>query len=271
MNEGLGQRASWIVAMLVLLAVGRWSWGLKQRRRKTDAAPEVGADYWLMFVALAMGIPLLVFQLVYSRSDNVRHMTPAYLPLTLALVLSTGRLLVKSWSWLVLIAFAYLSFVQVNREFIPLTNTPDDVWNWEPLYQICQAHHLCWPYIGRVGNAGQFCEPSIVYPWIKRGNWADCIWLWRSEEGTFDFAKVQQKLADRDLVLTAPDFHMPRQASMLADPLETDNAHNGDFQQRMLADPQWELAEKFPIGVVNPAEIWVFVRKVPLTRQRLSR
>ena len=271
MNEGLGLRASWIVLMLLLVVGLRVLIGARKSGSsaylKTGLGKPAGS---MILIALSAGIPILVFQVVYSHSNNVRHMTPAYFPLTIALAVAAGATgtLVSWWSWIVLIGFAYPAFVQVNSEFIPLTNTPDDVWNWEPVFQVCQAHHLRWPYIGRVGNAGQFCEPSIVYPWMKRGDWANCMWLWRSEEGAFNWKKVQAELADRDVVLTAPGFHVPRGVSALADPFELDNSHNDEFVQHLLADPQWELANKFSIGVINPAEIWVFVRKVRLARQQ---
>jgi hypothetical protein len=211
-----------------------------------------------------MGLPLPVFQLLFSKSDNVRHMTPAYIPLTLAVTLAaeSTRVLVSWWSWPVLIACAMPAFAQVNRECIPLTNTVDDIWNWEPFYEICQQRHLRFPMIGHLGNSSLFCDPAIVYPWARRGQWANSLWLWRPEEGTYDPTAIRRKLTDRQLVLTAPNFHMPKSGSMLADPVELDNAHNAEFADMMANDPQWELVGKFPIGVVNRAEIWVFARKL---------
>jgi len=222
----------------------------------------------VILVALAEGIPMLVVQLLFSKNDNVRHISPAYLPLTVALALGAGSagVLVSWWSWMVLLACAMPAFSHVKQEFIPLTITQDDVWDWTPLYQVCQEHQIRFPMIGHVGNTSQFCDPAISYPWAYRGEWVNSLWLWRSEEGEFDPAEVNQRMADRDLVLTAPDFHIRNSASMLADPVEADNAHNAEFARAMTANPDWELAGKFSIGVINRAEIWMFVRKAPLRK-----
>ena len=97
-------------------------------------------------------------------------MTPAYLPLTVAAAVAAGAsgVLAAWWSWPVLLAVARPAVQQVGHDFVPLTTTADDVWDWTPLYTICQAHGLRWPLIGRVGNAGQFNEPAIIAPWAER-------------------------------------------------------------------------------------------------------
>ncbi len=217
-----------------------------------------------IYFALAQGLPLPIFQLAYSHSDNARHVTPAYIPLTVAVALLAGAagVLAAWWSWPLLFAFAIPAAQQVGREFIPLTNTPDDVWDWEPLHQVCVDRHIKFPFIGYVGNCGQFNEPSIITPWLRQGDWATCEWSWKSEFGTFDWNTLQKKIADRDVMVTAPGFAVPKDGSMLADPLERDNSHNIELQQHLLADPAWDFAGKFPIGRVNKAEIWVFIRKI---------
>jgi hypothetical protein len=68
-------------------------------------------------------------------------------------------------------------------------------------------------------------------------------------------------LADRNLIVTAPDFQVLPSGGLLGDPMQRDNLHNAEFTHAMLADPAWELAGKFPIGVINRAEIWAFVRR----------
>jgi len=222
----------------------------------------------VILVALAAGIPMLLFQLMFSKNDNVRHASPAYLPLTVALALGAAAVgaLVSWWSWVVLLACVAPAFSHVMREFVPLTNTQDDVWDWQPVYQLCQDRHIRYPMIGHVGNSPQFCDPTIEFPWAWHGEWVNSLWRWRSEEGTYEPAKMSQRLADRDLVLTAPDLHMINGTSMLADPVEADNAHNAEFARAMMANPDWDLAGKFPIGMIHRAEIWMFVRKVPLRK-----
>jgi len=217
----------------------------------------------MILITLAMGLPLLVFQLLFSKSDNVRHMTPAYLPLTLAVTVAaaSASVLVSWWCWVGLIACALPAFAHVHREYVPMTIYADDVWDLDPIYQVAQQHNLRFPMIGYVGCCGQFCDPTLIYPWARRGQWANSLWLWRPEDGDYDPVKVHQKMADRDLVVTIPNFHMPASSSMLADPVELDNAHNAEFADAMMHDPQWEFAGKFSTGLVNRAEVWMFVRK----------
>jgi hypothetical protein len=268
-DEGMGRLpatiAGEVLGITVLIGAIRWGWSAWRSPGQKRPLGRVG---FVIVVALAEGLPMLLFQLMFSKNDNVRHMTPAYLPLTVAVALGAGAagVLVSWWSWAVLAMCVMPAFSHVKQEFIPLTDTQDDVWDWNPVYWVCQRHHIQYPLIGHVGNSAQFCDPAILYPWAWHGEWADSLWLWRSEEGSYDPVKVNQRMADRDLVLTAPGFFMPNTTSMLADPVEADNAHNAEFARAMMNNPDWELAGKFPIGVIHPAEIWMFVRKVPLRR-----
>jgi hypothetical protein len=264
MDEGIGQQPTLIAGAVLTLTIlaGTLRWIVTARKQPVPRFNRAGM---VILIALAEGIPMLLFQLLFSSNDNVRHVSPAYLPLTVALALSAAwaGVLISWWSWAVLIACVAPAFTHLQREVFPLTVTQDDVWDWTPLYQVCQDHHIQYPLIGHVGNSTQFCDPTISYPWAFRGEWVNSLWLWRSEDGTYDLAKVNQRMADRDLVLTALDFHITNSTSMLADPVEADNAHNAEFARAMMANPDWELAAKFAIGVNNKAEIWVFVRKVP--------
>ena len=265
-NEGMGPRAAAVFAGLAAVALltggARWWRRVEAGRSLATPAAALSPAGWLVVIGLAQGVPLLAFQLAFSSSDNTRHMTPAYLPLTVAAAVAAGSsgVLVAWWSWPLLLAAVAPAVQQVGHDFVPLTTTADDVWDWTPLYTICQAHGIRFPFIGRVGNAGQFCEPAIIAPWKSRGDWAVCEWLWRKEDGPFDWAKVEPELADRQVVLTAPHFAVPTDHSVLADPLQQDNAHNAAFADHMLHEPGWLPPEKFDIGVVNRATIWVFLR-----------
>ncbi len=255
-TEGLGPRAAAILAGLAGVAL--LAGGVRWWRRPAALSPAG----WLVVVAVAQGVPLLAFQLAFSDSDNVRHMTPAYLPLTVAAAVAAGSagVLAAAWSWPLLLAAAVPAVQQVGRDFVPLTTTADDVWDWAPLFEICRVHGLRYPLLGRVGNAAQFCDPAIVAPWKSRGDWAACRWLWRPEDGPFDWAKVEPLLADRQVVVTAPQFNVPADDHVLAEPLQQDNANNDQFADRMAHEPGWLPPERFDIGVVHKATVWVFLR-----------
>ena len=256
-TEGMGERAGGI--LVGLAAVGltvpfvRW-WrrvegGVVSAARAFDFSPAG----WVTILGLVQGVPLLAFQLLFSSSDNTRHMTPAYLPLTVAAAVAAGStgMLAAWWSWPVLIAVALPAVQQVGQLFVPLTTTADDVWDWTPLYTLCQARGLRFPQLGRVGNFGQFNEPSMEAPWFARGDRAYGKWLWRGEDGPFDWPAVRAALdaaPPRDVVVTTLGFHVPADHSMLADPLQQDNAHNAEFADHMAHEPGWLPAEKFDIG-----------------------
>ncbi len=268
-NEGMGPRAAYIFASLavvgLVVAGGRWWRSVELGRafapgQRLDLSPAG----WTVVLAVLSGVPLLAFQLMFSDSDNTRHMTPAYLPLTVAAAVGAARagVLAAWWSWPALVAVAIPAVQQVGHDFVPLTTTADDVWDWDPLYRICQKDGLKFPYIGYVGNAGQFCQPAIIAPWASRGDWAVSEWLWQKDyDGPFDMAKMRAKMADRKVVITAPGFKVPTDHSMLADPLQQDNANNAAFADAMTHEPGWLPPERFDIGVVNKATIWVFVRR----------
>jgi hypothetical protein len=154
-----------------------------------------------------------------------------------------------------------MAFAQLHQVEVPLTNALDDTWDWAPLYKMVESRGVRFPMIGHVGNSSQFCDPFLTEPWESRGWFASSLWLWRPEQGPFSIAAIRDELSDRNVVVTAPDFRVASDRSMLADPIALDNQHNAEFAQAMLHDPAWELAGKFPIGQINRAEIWVFVRR----------
>ncbi len=284
-SEGMGRPAAVILGTMIVLALLGGIMRLRslrlfarRLRRGEDSisvaefqtlpsAPAAGSEGTsvgvMILTGLVTGLPLLAFQLLFSKSDNVRHMTPAYFPITLAITMAAAWLggLVSWYAWTVLLVCAFCSISQLRDEYIPMTNQPDDIWDWDPIYAIAQQRQIRFPMIGHVGNAGLFCDPAITYPWVRRGRWANSQWLWRMEDGLYDPLSIHRKLVDHDMVLTAPDFHMPASGSMLADPVEQDNAHNAEFAAAMSHEPGWELAGKFSIGAINRGEIWVFVKK----------
>lgn len=269
-NEGMGPGAFLTLAGLAAAAAAVW--GVAAARRRAPADVEARPALVTAAVGLAAGVPMLLFQLGFSDSDNVRHMTPAYLPITVAVAVAAAPVLARWLSWPVLGVVAFALFGQVSRDFFPLTTTPDDVWDWEPLYRIVHDEHgLRFPYLGRVGNYGQFNEPSLEAPWRRRGDWAVSHWLWRAEDGPLDWPAAQAELVRLKIqvVVTAPGFTAPADGSRLPEPVRRDNADNAAFAAHMAREPGWLPPERFPIGTVNKAEVWVFVRDprgTPATR-----
>jgi hypothetical protein len=286
-NEGLGPGASIVCFFLALLGIPAVViWLRKNWRAIPTGTPVVyGPAGRVFLLGLAAGLPLPLFQMVFSQSSNHRHITPAYFPLTISLAVAAGMsgAMAVWWSWPILIAvfipacwqiwgFNNLAtppyhgtarYLRIDPLFIDYTTTADDVWDWEPLYQLLKGKNVRFPYIGRVGNGGQFNEPSIEAPWVSRGDWAYGVWLWKPEFGPYDWNAVKAKLDAEKItvVVTARQMIVKADGSRLAEPVVAENAHNDEFADQMQTLPNWTLIGKFPIGRVNKAQIWVFQRK----------
>jgi hypothetical protein len=271
LKEGIGVHAETILGALIvaatLTAAIGIAWKKFGQRQQKDAPviPMLSPELIVILLALSQALVLPIYQLICSLSNNVRHVSPAYLPMTLAVLLLAARVgTLLSWhSWIVFFITAWMAFTQLHQIDAPLTTTVDDVWDWAPLYQLAESRGIENPRIGYIGNTPHFCVPFLIEPWLSRGRLADDQWLWRLEDGPFDLATVRKKLVDRNLLLTAPDLKVPFTGGMMAEPLALDNEHNAEFAQALLADPAWELAGKFGIGLIDHAEIWVFVRRKP--------
>jgi hypothetical protein len=81
-------------------------------------------------------------------------------------------------------------------------------------------------------------------------------WLWRYEDGTFDWQKVMGSAAGSDLVVTAPYY---RGEAVIKE--DEDNRHNSEFAQRLSQDSRFQGPILFQVGRFSPVEIAVFAKR----------
>src|SRR5262249_39334061 len=131
-----------------------------------------------------------------------------------------------------------------------------DQWNWDPLRDLAREHGMQHPAVAYLGVGRTFNTPSIVYPWISRGEDVErATRLWHYEQGPLDWSDVLEQAAHSDLVVTAPRY--------VGDPLDKqdlDNAHNAEFAARLEADGRFSGPVTLTMGRFEPVEVDVFVR-----------
>jgi Dolichyl-phosphate-mannose-protein mannosyltransferase len=216
-----------------------------------------------VILALSQALPLLAIQLFYARNDNVRHLTPAYLPLITAVAIAAGAagLLTSGRSWLVLLAVALPALIQTKNSFLPIASYRTDVWDFTPIHDAAAARGITSPRIAYLGNGEYFNEPFFALPWSCLGQTADSQWLWRYEQGPINWKPLISSLNQFDMILTAPGIQLPADPSLLPDPQMLDNVNNAEFARCLLNDARFTGPEKFTIGTQTPTEIWLFFRK----------
>ncbi len=216
-----------------------------------------------VILALSQALPLLAIQLFYAHNDNVRHLTPAYLPLITAVTIAAGAtgLLSSRRSWLALLVIAISVLIQTKNSFLPIASYRTDIWDFTPIHDAAAAHGITSPHIAYLGNGEYFNEPFLALPWSHLGQTADIQWLWRYEQGLINWKPLISGLSQYDMVLTAPAIQLPADPSLLPDPQILDNVNNAEFARRLQADARFTGPEKFTIGTQNKTEIWLFFRK----------
>jgi hypothetical protein len=155
-------------------------------------------------------------------------------------------------------------------------------WDWRPLRNIINSCNIDTPRISYVeqkraingqvqygwnnpigtkisylGNGLAFNGSQIQYPWIAQGDPPpDVTWLWRYEDGPFDWQKVLTLVGQSDVVLTAPNY-----VGEVSDRQDADNQHNAEFAQRLSQDSRFQQPMRLEMGQLDPVEVLVFVKK----------
>ena len=209
-------------------------------------------------LALSQALPLFMIQLFFTQNDNVRHLTPAFIPLTIAIALSSAACL---RSWPILLTIAIPTLIQTQTTFLPIRNYVTDTWDFTPLHDSAAAHNITSPRIAYLGNSAYLNEPFLELPFARLGEPATAHWLWRYEQGPINWKSLISTLNQYDMILTAPAIQLPPDPSLLPDPQMLDNIHNAELANQLLSDPRFIGPEKFTTGKQTPTEIWLFCRK----------
>jgi 4-amino-4-deoxy-L-arabinose transferase-like glycosyltransferase len=137
-----------------------------------------------------------------------------------------------------------------------------DQWNWKPLQEISQSCGLEKPKIAFLGMGRPLNPPQILYPWFVNGGspsdrtgFYEPLWLYRYEQGAFDWNQVMSSAELSDIVLTAPAF-----VGQATDRQNLDNEHNREFAGRLAKDPLFQRPIHLQMGRFEPLEVLVFVK-----------
>lgn len=241
-----------------------------------------GAQRPALWVCACAGVPIVLAQLA-GTNHLLRHITPSVIPFAIAVGILAEKTL---WSrkpagmaFASLLLAAQLGMI-VYPVVFPNTAPVDigfvngalpwrslarfDQWNWKPLWEISNACNLESPRISYLGNGREFDPPAIQYPWLMAAMpmrlskiaYPDVTWLWRYEDGTFDWQKVMGSAAGSDLVVTAPYY---RGEAVIKE--DEDNRHNSEFAQRLSQDSRFQGPILFQVGRFSPVEIAVFAKR----------
>ena len=233
----------------------------------------------VLWVCLAGVLPIIMLQII-GNNQSVRFIIVTLIPLTLAmgLLLSVNQWLRKPVVILVLTTMFGFQLFQIAMS--PKTDPeqaqraaeergffgagPAEVfvyadhaqWDWEPLRKIGLSHDILLPTIAHLGNGTSFSSHHIKVPWIMQGQKITAQWLWRYEFGEIDWAQIDDRLLDFDIVLTAPGYK-----GNPLDKQELDNQHNSEFADRLRQNRRFMPPITLTMGITKPVDILVFVRK----------
>lgn len=234
-----------------------------------------------LWVCVCAGLPLVVLQLS-GMNHNLRYLTPAVITSAIAVgVLSEATGWIRSKAAVsitsILIIIQLLMIVTPVAFPKPYPVDPGLVngglpwgiwvrfeqWDWKPLRDIANSCDLQQPKISFLGIGRPLNPPQIQYPWFVDGTvssdawlWrSQPVWLWRYEQGIFDWREVMSASDQSDIVLTAPDF-----IGQVSDKQDLDNRYNREFAQRLAADPLFRAPIRLKMGRFEPVDVTVFVK-----------
>jgi 4-amino-4-deoxy-L-arabinose transferase-like glycosyltransferase len=226
------------------------------------------------------GVPCVLLQLS-GMNDQLRHISPAVIPLAIALgvfadqtgwtdsraAVTLSGTLFCAQLFMIVFPVAFPNKRPVDKGFITGTlpwrvMARVDQWDWRQMRELSKSCGVETPKISYVGNGMQLNPPQIEYPWVP---WApnihsqfDAAWLWRYEDGPPDWQKLMDSAAESDFVLTAPHY--------LGDPgaedrQDLDNRYNAEFADRLSRDPRFQGPISLKMGRFQPVELAVFAKK----------
>ena len=135
-------------------------------------------------------------------------------------------------------------------------------WDLKPIREISMRCGLEKPKIAFLGMGRPLNPPQILYPWFAAGTspsdrdgFNEPLWLWRYEQGPFEWQPVMSAAQQNDIVVTAPTF-----VGQATDRQNLDNQFNREFAARLAADPLFRGPISFKTGRFDPVEVTVFVK-----------
>jgi len=237
-----------VAALVVLLAVA-----LAQRRQLLRQAMSSSQRLVVFSTCVAGAVPLFLLHFVGSN-HNMRLVSPALIPSILGASLlahEAGVVRVRG-----AVAIAGTVVVLQGAYMIHHFETSTiDLWDWDPLLELCDQHGLRDPVVKHLGQAIAFNPPAVSYPWIRRGRTVHDSWLWRFEQGPIDWDRIGREVSTADVVVTAPGY--------TGDPDDKeplDNQHNAELVSRLETLSAFEPPTELRLGRFD-TRVLVFFRR----------
>jgi hypothetical protein len=204
-------------------------------------------------VCLIATVPLTLLHL-FGSNHNMRLLSPALIPLSgaMAVLLDGGWL--RRWSF-VAVAMPILIAQTLVIARMTFNGTQRDQWNWEEVRRIAVSRGLINPVIAHLGNGPAFNTPQIQYPWVCHGEPVRETWLWRYEDGSLDWTKLEDQLTSTEIVLTAPHYFGDE-----FDKDGLDNAHNDELARRLYERPEVWQSQSISLDKRGNTQILMFIR-----------
>lgn len=226
------------------------------------------------------GLPIVLEQ-ISGTNHLLRHITPAMIPLAISIgVLAEESGWAGSW-WGALTAsilFCGQLIMLVAPVVFPNSHQIDlafptgvypwqamirfDQWDWTRVRNISQSCGLDVPKIAYLGDGRAFNLPQIEYSWISKGQAPpEVTWLWRYENGVFDWQKTMDAADQNDIVITAPGF-----IGEVKEKEDLDNQYNSEFADRLSRDSNFRHPTMLAMGRFEPVQVLVFVKSALVCR-----
>jgi 4-amino-4-deoxy-L-arabinose transferase-like glycosyltransferase len=263
-----------IVIVLVAIAMLRLS--IKQRRVALAPFQKLA-----VVACICAGAPLVLAQLI-GTNDLLRHISPAVIPLAIAvgamadwtgwarakLSIAISGVLFCGQLAMILAPFFFPSSQPakqgtVNGKYPWRVMALVDQWDWTPIENISRKCNVDSPKISYLGDGSAFNPPQIERPWVATAAstgletfpFPDVTWLWRYEEGQIDWQKVMAAAEGSDLVITAPSYI----GEVGDSSSNSNNQNNSEFAERLYRDSHFQKPVPLLMGRFEPVEVLVFV------------
>lgn len=228
-------------------------------------------------LCLSACLPTLLAAII-ATNQNARLIAPALLPLSIVIGVLASLTGWTTSRWLASAALAIFCF-QLAIMVSPTPGEPryqagdaasktllwgnpttvmrrSEQWDWNQLRELTLSEKLLTPAIGYLGGGGGLTAPQISEPWITANEAVEVRWLWRFEDGPFDWNKVMASVNASNVVVTALDV-----IGSTADKQDVDNRYNAELIQRLKSTPEFAAPIELKLGRFNPSRVFVFLRK----------
>lgn len=257
------------IAILLILMFSAW---VLSRVRGQDT----GIDRTQKTALWICLLPVVILPLIQLTGDNMnpRHLTPALIPLAIAV-----GVLSQSASWIRMrfttVICSALFIAQLLMVFAPtvypvvypLNPVPTrakapwlvmarlEQWDLEPLRELCKTYGIVRPSISYLGNSRNLNPPQIAYTWGVHGEEVEKVnWLWRYESGPIDMDRIMKDIGDSDIVLTVLNYE-----GMRMDKQPLDNQYDNDFAGRLEHDARFTGPIHLRVGRFDQVDMVVFL------------